>query len=100
MMGMGMWVDATCPECEHKARVPANAVECVVCEHGAQVTWVCPGCQNRQAQSVSDGKVKLLRGTGVRMTVIAAEEGGRGDPITEDDLIAFGLAIEAAEVDS
>ena len=67
--------------------------------YGAQpptfVLFSCPTCGASVRQDVPLALVRALAEAGVRTLQVASEQHRDGPALTEDDLIAFGLALEA-----
>lgn len=87
-------VKVTCPQCRTNANVSVDAVRVVVCDHGATYVWPCGTCAAYVSKPAPAPVRALLLAAGV-LVLTVAHEGGFGPPITEDDLIAFGLELEA-----
>ena len=59
------------------------------------VLFSCPTCGASIRQDVPLAVVRALQEAGVRAVQVASEQHRDGPVLTEDDLIAFGLALEA-----
>ena len=90
-------MNAQCPECHTRARITADQIDVVVCEHGAQCGWTCIGCQHRQTCLVDARALAELASCGVHIFIIPPETGGRGDPIDESDILRFLADLHRAD---
>ena len=83
-----------CPACKKKDTVPGTDVRLVACDHGTRVVWPCPTCTGYVWITATADQIKLLAAAGI-VPLQVAYDVGTGPAITEDDLIAFGLEMEA-----
>jgi hypothetical protein len=84
-----------CPVCHHASPLPPSEVRLVVCEHGTRFCWQCASCREYVSKPSRPEQTILLVRAGVRSITVKTEPGGRGRPLTEDDLIEFGRRLEA-----
>jgi hypothetical protein len=87
-------IQVACPDCQLEAKLPPGDVRLVCCTHGTLYVWRCDGCGAHVSRPATAANTIRLRDAGVPVLTVQAEH-GNGPVITEDDLLRFGLEIEA-----
>lgn len=91
---MATTVDTRCGDCERVVRVPATAVSLIRSGETTTYGFQCPQCGSHTVKPADDETIELLRAAGLRPTVFVPPQRQPADPLTEDDLIALGLALK------
>jgi hypothetical protein len=95
----GTVIKVTCTECLEESELGPAAVLLTTWAPGVAVyEFTCPRCDHDCRKPADEGAVALLRPCVVRNNVPRpreADEQHTGPALTEDDLIRFGLALEA-----
>lgn len=98
---MSTAIKASCPVCGEVSLTPAD-IELWVCADAPDLStyaFRCPSCQDRVSKAAPDRVVSLLVSGGVPAQVwslpLEVHEEHTGPAICEDDLLAFGLALES-----
>jgi hypothetical protein len=92
---------AWCSGCCHEVTVPLADVLLIVPEPdlAPRCEFRCPECGSERSVTTSDEIADTLIRAGVvaeRVDVVVPSGHADGPPLTDDDEIAFGLALEAA----
>lgn len=88
-------IKSTCTECGVNVDLPSPAVRVISTPRTLAMSFRCPECDGQSYNSVTSEGYRLLRAAGVAFVVLLPHTVPPGPRITEDDLLAFGLALEA-----
>lgn len=94
----GGLIRVSCTACGAHCELTAAEVSLNVCADDPGISfyaWACNECCGFISRAADPVTVRLLIAAGVRARVWSVPEPHVGPPITEADLLAFGLALEA-----
>lgn len=91
-------IKASCPVCGEQELTPGD-IRLMVCRNApsSYYEFGCPSCGDDVRKPADDYVISLLMSGGVVAHTWELAPRPAGPPLTEDDLIAFGLAIETCD---
>ena len=99
---MAVPVQVTCINCDEDTVVPSDEVQITTCGRETNWTYRCPTCSAWITRQATKEHLSRFAGIGMVPKKVAApgppligKMPPKGAPISEDDLIRFGLEIEA-----
>lgn len=87
-------ITPTCPRCNRETKLHPSDARLVTCRHSLRLTWRCSSCGEHVDLDLTPHTAKMMVDAGV--PVVPIEDASGLPPLTEDDLIAFGLELEAS----
>lgn len=96
--GVAPFVRVSCPTCNEDVNAPYADVKILVYPTNAEwVGFICPTCKHDGMVPLPSLFSKAVHAAGFPVVKMPGASASNESPLTEDDLIAFGLALESAQ---
>lgn len=93
-----MYIKFTCEHCKNVVDVPVEDMRKLVYPNRFEsISFRCPVCTAYGIASLPSAYSEHVKAMGVRSLKMPRRQEMSGEPLTVDDLIDFGLALESAE---